>query len=44
MTHSRGAWVAQSAKSPTLGIGSDCDLAVKISRPELGSVLRVVPP
>ena len=36
---SKGTWVAQSAKRPTLGFSSGCDLRVMRSSPELGSTL-----
>ena len=36
-----GAWVVQSVKCPTLGLGSSHDLTVIGLRPELGSELSV---
>ena len=42
-THSRGAWVAQLVKRPTLDFGSGHDLTVVQWSPMSGSVLNVEP-
>ena len=42
-TVTKGTWVTQSVKRPTLDIGSGRDLVVMRSSPSLGSTLNVEP-
>ena len=37
-----GAWAAQTAERPTLGLSSGCDLRIRGLSPALGSMLGVV--